>query len=132
MRDDEYRGVIAGLGDLGDVLRFEAIDAGQIGKEMLLEPSRSGLVKADMEEHVTFPAFSSQRGRDFGSVTRGEIGRYAKASPDQLKVFGFLDRDGEAGFFEMSHPPRTTTAIRILVNQDDWLLSIRRERRRGP
>jgi hypothetical protein len=36
---------------------------------MLLEPSRSGLVKADMEEHVPFPAFSSQRGRDFGSVT---------------------------------------------------------------
>ena len=57
MRDDEYRGVIAGLGDLGDVLRFEAIDAGQIGKEMPLEPSRSGLVKADMEEHVPFPGF---------------------------------------------------------------------------
>ena len=69
MRDDEYRGVIAGLGDLGDVLRFEAIDAGQVGKEMLLEPSRSGLVKADMEEHVPFPALSTQRGRDSGSVT---------------------------------------------------------------
>jgi hypothetical protein len=57
MRDDEYWGVIAGPVDLGDVLRFEALDAGQIGKEMLLEPSRSGLVKADMEEHVPFPLF---------------------------------------------------------------------------
>jgi hypothetical protein len=57
MRDDEYWGVIAGPVDLGDVLRFEAIDAGQIGKQMLLEPSRSGLVKADMEEHVASPLF---------------------------------------------------------------------------
>src|SRR5262249_34341219 len=56
-------------GDFGDVLRLEAIDAGQIGKEMLLEPSRSGLMKADVEEHVPFPAFSSQRGREFASVT---------------------------------------------------------------
>ena len=69
MRDDEYRGVVAGLGDLGDALRYEAIDAGQVGEEMLLEPSRRRLVQADMEEHVPFPAFSSQRGRDFGSVT---------------------------------------------------------------
>jgi hypothetical protein len=56
--------------------------------------------------------------RDFGGVTRSEISWYAEAFPDDLKVCGFLNRNSEAGIFEMLHPTRTATAVWILVNKD--------------
>ena len=55
---------------------------------------------------------------DLGSVARGEIGRYSKPFPGRMKIFRLVHRDHETGFFEMMHPARTTTAIRILMNQD--------------
>ena len=59
MRDNEDWGVILRLGNIGDTLRYKAIDTGEVGKQMPLEPSRCGLVQADMEEHVPrSPAFS--------------------------------------------------------------------------
>jgi hypothetical protein len=67
--------------------------------------------------------------RDFGGVTRREIGWYAKAFSDDLKVCGFLDRNGEARIFEMSHPTRATTAVWILMNKDRCGLGKRRNRR---
>jgi hypothetical protein len=53
---------------------------------------------------------------DLGSVARGEIGRNSKPFPDDLKVSGVLDRDGEARVFEMSHPTRAATAIWIFMD----------------
>jgi hypothetical protein len=63
---------------------------------------------------------------NFGSVTRSEIGRYAKAFPDDLQVCGFLNRYREPGIPEMLHPTRTATAVWILVHKDRWSLSERR------
>jgi hypothetical protein len=67
--------------------------------------------------------------RDFGGVTRGEIGRYAKPFPDGLKVCGFFHGDGEARVLEMLHPTHAATAVRILVNKDRRCLCKRRLRR---
>jgi len=64
--------------------------------------------------------------RDFVGVTRSEIRWYAKALSDDLVVCGFLDRNGEARIFEMSHPTRATTAVWILMNKDRWSLGKRR------
>jgi hypothetical protein len=64
--------------------------------------------------------------RDFGGVTRSEISWYAKTFSDNLKVCGFLDRNGEVRIFEMSHPTRATTAVWILMNKDRWSLGERR------
>jgi len=64
--------------------------------------------------------------RDFGGVTRSEISWYAKPFLDDLKVCGFLDRNGEASIFEMSHPTCATTAVWILMNKDGWSLGKRR------
>jgi hypothetical protein len=64
--------------------------------------------------------------RDFGGVTRSEISWYAKTFSDDLKVCGLLDGNGEARIFEMSHPTRATTAVRILMNKDRWSLGKRR------
>jgi hypothetical protein len=55
---------------------------------------------------------------DLGSVARGEIGRYPKLFPEDLKVSGLLDRNGEARGLKMLYPTCTAPAIRILVNQN--------------
>jgi len=55
---------------------------------------------------------------DLGSVARGEIGRYSKPSPNDLKVSGLLDRDGEARGLKVLYPTCTAPTIRILVNQN--------------
>jgi hypothetical protein len=67
--------------------------------------------------------------RDFGGVARSEISWYAETSSDDLKVCGFLDRNGEASIFEMSHPTRAATAVWILMNKDRRGLGKRRNRR---
>jgi hypothetical protein len=52
--------------------------------------------------------------RDFGGVTGSEISWHAKTFSDDLKVCGFLDRNGEASIFEVSYPACATTAVWIL------------------
>ncbi len=58
-----------------------------------------------------------------GRMTRREVGRYAKAFPDRMKIRRFLDHDGETSFLEMAHPTRAATAIWILMNQDNGFRS---------
>jgi hypothetical protein len=60
--------------------------------------------------------------RDFGGVTRSEIGWYAKTFSDDLKICGFLNRNCEVCIFEVSHPACATTAVWILMNKDRWSL----------
>jgi hypothetical protein len=59
---------------------------------------------------------------DLGGVARGEIGRHSKPMPNDLKVGGLLDCDGEARGLKMLHPTRAAPAIWILVNEDTWTL----------
>ena len=55
---------------------------------------------------------------DLGSVARREIGRNSEPFPDDLKVSGRFDRDGEACSLKMLYPTSTAPTIRILVNQN--------------
>lgn len=56
-------------------------------------------------------------------MTRREVGRYAKAFPDCMKIRRFPDRHAETSFLEMAHPTRAATAIWILMNQDNGFRS---------
>jgi hypothetical protein len=68
---------------------------------------------------------------DLGRVTGGKILRYAKPFPYGGKVNGLIDPDGEAGGLEMPYPARTTSAIRILVNEYAGTLAEGGSRRHG-
>ena len=56
-----------------------------------------------------------------GRMTRRKVSGYAKTFPNGMKICRFLDRDGETSLLEMAHPTRATTAIWILMNQDNGI-----------
>jgi hypothetical protein len=66
---------------------------------------------------------------DLSGVASREIGWHPQPFLDGLKICGLLNRNSEAGIFDMLYPARAATAVWILMNKDRWSLGKRRTRR---
>jgi len=54
----------------------------------------------------------------FSRMACRQIVRHAEAAADEMEHRAFPHRDGKTSALKMTNPARTTTAVRILVNQN--------------